>query len=637
MTQPSRSAQTTLSRVQGDELGGTDISSSIRSRNRRLPPGGPQELLRSTTGNGTATSSPSGSRAASPIPSKHPSRYAAGDAGGNNGVIGRSSSAGPSKLGTGVGGLGSGNGLLDGGWGAGWSRLQGLANSVLGVDLNGNGSEATKDDGLKSYMSKVISGKKSPGFWPATGTWGAPEPLAKKTDVIGSGSTEEREAAVRAKKMARILEGRDMIDNALDMNGHMKRRTSMEEVRLESEEDGDALVYIHQVKPQDNLAGVTLKYNCQPAVFRKANRFWPNDSIQTRKLVVLPVDACSVRGRPCDPPSPAKPPISPNLLASESSTNDASPFKQEPAFSLGMDTSAEYSEAEEERPWTHVRWVRLDSNPTSQPVEIARMPRKTLGYFPPRRRKSQSTLSAGDTPRASLDWSRSPQLLSQSLDLPSTEENDSPRMSFSGSAPAHSRHGSFAQGSRNRRESVTQAAERLGWMTGPGGVGTLGKNVRKPGPARDALNKWANKHVPGIAIDSLPSASILDSEGVSFGFKTELAKIAEGRYDPIVSGTVTPNGTNQGMGLENAAAAVEGWFRKLAANAPGTPKLSGVRRVESSDLIELLDGNGSDDGRGFELAPGTLRSSPVGTVGREDLEGVLRGKDKAGAKGGKSD
>jgi hypothetical protein len=93
----------------------------------------------------------------------------------------------------------------------------------------------------------------------------------------------------------------------------------------------------------------------------------------------------------------------------------------------------------------------------------------------------------------------------------------------------------------------------------------------------------------------------------------------------------------QGLGIENAAAAIEGWVRRLAIKGPGTPKLGG--RSESTDLIELLDGAGSDDGRGFELSPGSLRAPITGLSGsgREDLEGVIRGRASAGAKGGKSD
>jgi hypothetical protein len=177
----------------------------------------------------------------------------------------------------------------------------------------------------------------------------------------------------------------------------------------------------------------------------------------------------------------------------------------------------------------------------------------------------------------------------------------------------------LSSSTRPRRESVGEAAERMGWMRGPGGVGTFDSNVRRPGPAQDGLNKWARKHIPGIAIDSLPSTSILRAETAHFGFSDELASIAEGPGISTNSGTQTPSSNQGGMGLENAAAAIEGWVRRLAIKAPGTPKGGG--RIEAPDLIELLDGAGSDDGRGFELNP----------------DGVIRGRQSAGAKGAKSD
>jgi len=90
--------------------------------------------------------------------------------------------------------------------------------------------------------------------------------------------------------------------------------------------------------------------------------------------------------------------------------------------------------------------------------------------------------------------------------------------------------------------------------------------------------------------------------------------------------------------LENAAAAIEGWVRRLAVGS-GTPKISGRNAAEVTDLIELLDGTGSDDGRGFEPNPGSLRTSTpsFGGSGREDLNGQARGRATAAAKGGKSD
>ncbi len=172
-------------------------------------------------------------------------------------------------------------------------------------------------------------------------------------------------------------------------------------------------------------------------------------------------------------------------------------------------------------------------------------------------------------------------------------------------------------------------------MRGPGGVGTFGKNVRKPGPGQDGLNSWARKHIPGLAIDSLPSSSILGAETAHFGFSDELASIAEGPFNGSSSTGATTPGGGQGRGIENAAAAIEGWMRRLAIKSPGTHK--GGSRVEAPDLIELLDGTGSDDGRGFELGPGSFRSATPSGTGREDLDGLIRGRTTAGAKGGKSD
>ncbi len=460
---------------------------------------------------------------------------------------------------------------------------------------------------------------------------------------------------VRAKKMTRVLEGRDEPQENMDTNGKFKRRTSSDDPRPNSpHEDDYALVYIHPVQKQDTLQGVVLRYNCKPDVFRKANRFWPNDSIQIRKTVILPVDACAIKGRPCDPPNLDDPGRGVDLLAPTPGIEE-SPYSNGsttwPGTSYPNGTSAERPD-ESENPWVHVRWVLLDSSPNSRPVEIARMPRKTLGYFPPRRRKSQNTLSTISTPRASLDFpasTMSPSISHLSGGMPDSTVSTNPRKknhlaSHSSQLSSTLNLGSYfppapmsatsSSRTRPRRESVGEAADRLGWMRGPGGVGTLtGKGVRKPGPANDGLNSWAKKHIPGLAIDSLPSTSILGAETAHFGFNSEeLPSIAEGASAGEVA---AGNGSVQSMGLEVAAAAIEGWMRRFTIKGPGTPKGGG--KIENPDLIELLDGTGSDDGRGFELSPGRVRSStPIGT-GREDLDGVIRGRASAGAKGGKGD
>ena len=588
----------------------------------------------------SATSTPGGSRAVSPIPQKHPSRRVEkgkgiGDQSGRpvGGLLAppRETGGRSSPVSTGVSGI----------W---WGALQELANSVLGGDVIEDEATGTGESSTwgKKKAGSALGKMKLPSAWgPETG-------LPKKNDGgIGIGSTSERDAKLMQRKRAGVLEGRDEDKQIMDTNGNYKRRTSTEEARPgSSQEDDYALVYIHHVQPNDTLAGVVLKYNCQREVFRKANRFWPNDSIQIRKTVVLPVDACAIKGRPCEAPNPDSP-QGVDLLAPTPATEDP-PFSDGStwpgASSSRNGTSAERPEErpeDTEHPWTHVRWVLIDSSPNSNPVEIARMPRKTLGYFPPRRRKSQSTLSSVSTPRGSMEFPRVSQSVSQSSNDPSSSTASTPsrRTSNLGPRPQQPMNaiGSYfppaKPGTRARRESVSEAAGRLGWFSGPGGVGTFEKNVRKPGPAQDGLNSWARKHMPGLAIDSLPSTSILGAETAHFGFNDELSSIAEGPMNGrAVSGTSTPRG-GQGLGIENAASVLEGWVRKLATKVPGTPTMGG--RADHPDLIELLDGAGSDDVRAFDLNLSVRRSATPS--GREDLDGMIRGKATAGAKGGKND
>ncbi|KAE8444014.1 hypothetical protein EG329_001143 [Mollisiaceae sp. DMI_Dod_QoI] len=521
----------------------------------------------------------------------------------------------------------------------------GLASSVLGGEVEDVGSGRGGSVVGKKVRREGMGRKKIPE------QWGPPEPTTQrqKDGGIGWGSTEEMQAEVRARKMRGVLEGREEERSILDTNGNYKRRSSTEEQRPgSSQEDDFALVYIHHVQKQDTLQGVVLKYNCKPEVFRKANRLWPNDTIQIRETVVLPVDACAIKGRPCEAPSPNMQNQGVDLLA-------PTPAIEDPPFSNGdtwlgasysyNGTSAERPE-DDENPWIHVRWVLLDASPNSKPTEIARMPRKTLGYFPPRRRKSQATLSTVSTPRGSMEFPGIAQTISQSSnDILGSPTGTPRRTSNLGPRPSQpiTTVGSYfppqRPSTRSRRESVGEAADRLGWMRGPGGVGTFAKNVRRPGPAQDGLNAWAKKHIPGLAIEG-PSSSILGAETAHFGFGDELASIAEGP-GTVNGAAVAETGTGSGIGaltpggLGNAAAAIEGWVRRLATRTPGTP--NGGGRIETPDLIELLDGTGSDDGRGFELNPGRVRSStPIGT-GREDLDGVLRGRATAAAKGGKSD
>lgn len=547
-------------------------------------------------------------------------------------------------------------GLWDGGWAGSWTALQGLASSVLG----GGGAE---EEGSVSAGGGEVGGRrrrpdtaarrrKLPDTWGPTGLGKKPE------DAIGAGSAEERNAAVRALKMRGVLEGREEDLNARrDTSGNYKRRTSTDDTLRElRDEEGDALVYIHHVQPQDTLAGVVLRYNCQPAVFRKANRLWPNDSIQIRKTVVLPVDACTIKGRPCEAPQ-SNVQGAVDLLApaaeiedDQMSFNNGSTW---PGSSAVPSLASADPPESDDHPWPHVRWVLIDSSPSPKPVEIARMPRHTLGYFPPRRRKSHVTISSVSSPRNSSDL---PQFSLPSNDPSggSPSSTASRRVSNLGSSLGGTSFAPTSTG-RPRGESVGEVAERLGWMRGPGGVGTFSKNVRKPGPAQDGLNSWAKKHIPGLAIDSLPSLALVGGSSAHFGFSSseDPSSSSAGMDDPsssmraLRSGGTPSNGAGQGLGLENAASAIEGWVRRLATIRPGTPRAGGGGLGESTDLIELVDGAGSDDGRGgggVDLLSARIPAagsgsgggsgSGIGSTGREDrsvnVNGAVRGRGVGG-------
>jgi hypothetical protein len=639
-----------------------------------------------------------GSRNASLLPAAHPSRVPSRDGrdGGNGsrtvglrGQEGRAGGASPVF----------GRGLWEAGWSGSWSALQGLANAVLGGEVEDKniyntpgsvGKGKGRDMPRRKEMGNgLAAGKGVPTAW---GPTGLEAPLREP-------SLAKRDTAVRARKTASVLESHAGVNGGLEIGdgkGH-KRHTSDDDPRMTTFADdaGDALVYVHHVKPSDTMSGVVLRYHCQPAVFRKANRLWPNDVLQVRKVVLLPVDACGVRGRPCEPPSDDRPSV--DLLAptprDEEAPNLAAPNAISPWDSLTSNNTESPQPEEDQPPWTHVRWVLLDASPSAQPTEIARLPRKTLGYFPPRR-KQAAPLSGLSTPRASID---TPSL---------TTVNESPRVTPSRrlsnlreefpalavTASIHDTNNPYFPptsmtvppphpATRARRTSSTSSHTLAQhWMRGPGGVGTMAPNVRKPGPAQDGFNAWAAKHLPGLALGDLPSSAAGGGAGrLEFGFRGELPDLNEGSFGGLNIGLNTALGSlddlgrvpvqdsGQGSGsgsgvtasasIEAAAAAVESWMRRLATKAPGTPKILGGsgmgtgREEEIGDLIELLDGPGSDDGRTFDGTSGgqgqpfsgigANKGMPAPSTSRSDaVIGSVRGRYAGGisrAKAGKKD
>ena len=439
-------------------------------------------------------------------------------------------------------------------WGPSWSALRDTASTLWNGDYL-KPSDAFTSSRHKPHPSLFASVRRQ-----EPREWG---PTPKMDSHVGKGTVDDRIAQVQARKREVLLSANAKLNSGSIVG---KRRDSDERhaspVRPEEMGDPDALVYLHHVQPDDTMAGVMIKYACPQNVFRRANRLWPNDRVQIRKTLVLPVDACGLRGRKISKDEQHILQVD-HLGFDDSDTqktptkhhapwSPAEPFRlsEEPPFSSispspSVSASVADTSSSNTEPWKHDSWVQIDG--FSSPVEIARLSRRNLGYFPPSRRKSNS-FSDLDSPSASLDLG------------PSSDRSQPSNL-----------HERCEPREQSRSSSSSHFVDRL---QGPGGVGTLGREVHSPGPAQDGLNKLFAAHLPDVAPrNSLERLQLQHSPGV---------------------------------GLDNIGGAVEGWVRKLTSRASrgihhganGT----GGRKWVAGDLIEMDDTsefgeNGSEDGR----------------------------------------
>lgn len=608
---------------------GVDGELSVRPRNRR---GQSAQPSGNATPSLTPGQSPSTSRGVSPIAPRIANAKASS-----------SGRASPSNA--------FSKGLLEGAWTPNWASVQDFASSLMAGGDIGYSSEPSPPSSRNSNKGKPKSIWKNfvrAGGGPTTtttgGTWGpAPPPKSRPTaEDIAAGSLREREAKLTARKKASILQSHDGVNGGLDIVGKYKRRNSDElpsTAETSAPVDEEHLVYLHHVQPTDTYAGIVLRYRCQEQAFRRTNGLWSQNNIQIRKHLLIPVDACELKGRPCGAPSYYSDRVdllagTPQPLKPDGHDDFFSAANTRPTDQLRQDDE----ERQQQEPWTHVRWVMLDSIQT--PVEIVRVSRRAMSYFPPRRKRSINTVSAFSTPRHSLDLSRAMTNTSEATGSPA--QNPSRRQSSMGSRPIIGNLAS-SPSTRGRVSSIGETDRVPSWMRKPGGVGSMSRGVHAPGPARDSLNNWVNKRLPGFNIDSLPSMSIMGSESAHFGFKKdESSDIVESPFEDGHATTVAH--PRNGAGLEQAAASVESWLRGAWAKRPGTPR-AGSYRQEDSDLIELTDTN-SDDGRlgglhgGRALDYGLLDQEIQGSTGRRDGEGTVRGRAGTGlgfTRGKKSD
>lgn len=614
-------------------------SASIRPRMRR-PASTPGRNNADTTKPASRSStslqpSPnlSPSRGASPIPS---ARIGSSTGRNNGSAIGQGNGGGRTASSA------FGGGFLDSSWAPSWASVQGFAASLLTGGGDGAFESGSDQAGSKSGsrtrkpMRRTVDGNSS---HKKASAWGPEPPGSSRPRLadVAAGAQAQRQAALKALKTASVLESYEGVNGGLDASGKFKKRRSDEDLRDASrpDETEEHLVYIHHVQKTDTYAGIVLKYRCREDAFRKANGLWSRDNIQVRKWLAMPVDACEVRGRPCQGPSNPGEPV--DLLAPTPDAID--PYgghgQQDDFFAASANKTSDQPKAEQEgTPWTHVRWVTVDSFTT--PVEIARVPRKALGYFPPRRKKTLHSSSSLSTPRGSLDV---PSIIlgSEAIDSPGSTSSRRHSLLSGGQQLAGQQFANAYGGSTPAslsRSRVNSGGDdvRPAWMRRPGGVGSLGKNVRAPGPDKDYFNTWTKKHIPGLNIESFPSMSVMGSEIARFAINgAEQAGIVD---SPFEEGRDLSSPSRQGSGLDKAAAAVETWLRGALAKRPGTPNLGprGRPTQREGDLIELTDTN-SDDGKGGPLNGaaefpdlGLPSSSAYGSSSRRAGEGSVRGR-----------
>ncbi|KAI9634166.1 uncharacterized protein MKK02DRAFT_38838 [Dioszegia hungarica] len=73
------------------------------------------------------------------------------------------------------------------------------------------------------------------------------------------------------------------------------RKGSLDMLRMSTNEaqgGGEVEVLIHQVQPNESLAGIALLYGIDLATLRKTNKLWPSDPVHLRRHLYVPLEAC---------------------------------------------------------------------------------------------------------------------------------------------------------------------------------------------------------------------------------------------------------------------------------------------------------------------------------------------------------
>ncbi|KAK9494422.1 hypothetical protein V1508DRAFT_413132 [Lipomyces doorenjongii] len=190
-------------------------------------------------------------------------------------------------------------------------------------------------------------------------------------------------------------------------------------------ESGHALIYIHPVKPTDTLPSILFTYRIDAQALRQANRLWPHDTIQSRAVLLLPVDKCGIQ-------------MQFHLRAQAGAKSDKS----------GVPAAADL-----------VGWAIVES---VGEVEICAILLNKLGFFP-RRKQGQAVQ---DAPRKSVDSTASNDSVSTTTSTATASAVSTPTSTASLSPSSTFSFGSALK-SVMRRWGSSNSSSSKGKLTAP--------------------------------------------------------------------------------------------------------------------------------------------------------------------------
>ncbi|KAJ4483967.1 hypothetical protein J3R30DRAFT_148426 [Lentinula aciculospora] len=109
-------------------------------------------------------------------------------------------------------------------------------------------------------------------------------------------STGFEDAGITRPHLTRMLDSDRLVDELSIVD-------SEEGTDPDKSTGNEKVVLVHEVSPDDSLAGVALKYKINLNELRRSNHLWASDSIHLRKVLYIPLEKTSLPSPPANPNS----------------------------------------------------------------------------------------------------------------------------------------------------------------------------------------------------------------------------------------------------------------------------------------------------------------------------------------------